>query len=156
MSGDIWRIPADSTMSPQALFQTPYLELEGSVSPDGRWIAYTSNETGQWEVWVREYPGLEGQTLVSVGGGLMPVWDRSGKELYYRSGNRLCSATIAPGAAFSVRHRTVLFDAPQLRSALLERDYDVSPDGKHFVMLRRQDPLERLQVILHWERQIEP
>ena len=86
----------------------------------------------------------------------MPVWDRNGRELYYRSGNRLYSATLAPGSAFRITDRRMLFDSPQLRSNGMERDYDVSADGKHFVMLQRAQPLEKLVVVQNWFQELQP
>lgn len=151
---DLWRIPVDTTLEPHRLFQTPFLEYDPVVSPDGRWVAYTTNESGQWEVNVQAFPGPGGRFQVSVGGGVMPLWDRSGRELYYRSGNGLYSATVAPGPAFNITKRTLLFDAPALRSTEIERDYDVTADGQHFVMLERADPLEKLVVVLNWPAEL--
>ena len=126
------------------------IEYQGAVSPDGRWLAYTSNESGQWEVYVDALIGPGSRAQVSLGGGLMPVWNRNGKELFYRSGNRLIAAAVTTGPSFAVGNRQVLFESPELRSAQIERDYDVSPDGQHFVMLQRAQPLETLVVVLNW------
>jgi serine/threonine-protein kinase len=113
---------------------TSFDESTPALSPDGRWLAYQSAETGQAEVYVRPYPGPGARHLISTGGGREPAWGRQGGELYYRSGTQLILARMDPGTAVVVRGRTTLFDAPFIPGRG-NRNYDVSPDGKSFVFL---------------------
>ena len=146
----LWVVPTDSALKPHLLEDVPYSQLNPALSADGHWLAFTSNESGQWEVYVQAFPGPGARARVSLNGGVMPVWNRNGRELFYRSGNRLYVASVAAESGFHVTDRRLLFDSPQLRSNTALRDYDVSPDGQHFVMLQRDEPLEKLVVVLNW------
>jgi serine/threonine-protein kinase len=102
------------------------------VSPDGRWIAYSANETGRREIYVQSYPTPGRKVLVSAGGGTAPAWRRDGRELFYWQGDQLVAASLEVRGAEDppvVRSRTPLFRAP------IVGDYDVSPDGTRFVVV---------------------
>jgi serine/threonine-protein kinase len=146
----LWVVPTDSALKLRLLEDVRHQEYNPALSPDGHWLAFASNESGQWEVYVQSFPGLSGRAQVSLNGGVMPVWNRTGTELFYRSGNRLYVASVAAEPGFHVTDRQMLFDSPRLRSVDASRDYDVSPDGQHFVMLQRNEPLEKLVVVLNW------
>ena len=121
------------------LVHTQYVETNGEVSPDGRWLAYQSNESGQDEVYVRAFPNEDGgRSQVSVGGGAKPLWARSGRELFYVTGTgavRVMSAAIEPGTSFSARTPVAVFEGPYFASNN-GRTYDVSPDGQRFLMIK--------------------
>jgi Tol biopolymer transport system component len=118
------------------LLATMFEEANAQVSPDGRWMAYESNESGQAEVYVRPFPKADaGRWQVSTGGGTQPVWARSGRELFYRSGETVMSVPIEMGASFVARNPMVLFKG-QYAPTLGGRNYDVSPDGRRFLMLK--------------------
>jgi eukaryotic-like serine/threonine-protein kinase len=123
----------------ETLVQTAFSELNGEISPDGRWLAYQSNESGQDEIYVRPFPSANsGRWQISSSGGRTPVWARSGKELFYRA---LDGAVLGVGvevtdrATFRASTPAKLVEGPYLTST--GRDYDVSPDGHRFLMIKQ-------------------
>jgi hypothetical protein len=124
-----------------------FAETAPAISPDGRWLAYLSNESGVQEVYVQEFRKGGQRWPVSSAGGSEPVWARDSERLYFREGSKLLAVGARPPFAGAVE----LFDAPW---ALLSGDrpeYDVSPDGERFVMIRPPDrSAARIHVILNW------
>ncbi len=94
------------------LIQTTFNELNAEVSPDGRWVAYQSNQTGKDQVYVQPFPKVDaGHWQVSTAGGTRPLWARSGRELFYESNGALMAVTVqAAGSIFSAGNPTKLFD----------------------------------------------
>ena len=131
------RVGSDSAITPLAA-APGYNEDNPVLSPNGRWLAYTSNESDHDEVYVRPYPNADsGRWQVSVGGGTEPLWSHSGRELFYRDGDGgLVSVSVTPGPAFAIGTRHVLFAAGAYRSDESHRQYDVTPDDRRFVFLR--------------------
>jgi len=144
---------------PQPLLNDPYFELLAELSPDGRWLAYASNESGRYEVYVRSYPELDRKWQISADGGFEPVWSRDGTELFYRDeeGRRLISVDVAFEPEFKVGGTEVVLDQPFVPSVGFGRNYDVAPDGRSFLFVR-QDLGEveraRLQVVLNWDDEV--
>ena len=141
---DVWAIRPDGDSIAIPLIVTPFDEKAVSLSPDGRWLAYESNETGRNEVYVRPFPDVDdGKWQVSTAGGVMPVWARSGRELFYVTPtNELTAARLATGTTFAVTDRTTLFTI--LPVLLFRQDeqyslYDVAPGDQRFVFLRGVD-----------------
>jgi eukaryotic-like serine/threonine-protein kinase len=134
---DILVQPVDgSTARPYAA--TPAQETAARVSPDGRWIAYTSDASGRAEVYLDSYPQPGRRVRVSSGGGVHPIWRGDGRELYYWHDGALVAVQLgvaAGDAPLAVGARTVLFRAPYSVGA--NTMYDVSPDGKRFVIVRQ-------------------
>jgi serine/threonine-protein kinase len=134
----------------EPLFATPFNEGWPAPSPDGKWLAYTSDETGRQEVYIHPLSREGLKVQVSVDGGSEPVWAPDGRELFYRrpSGGAafLTAATMQLGDEARVRGRTTLFDVSEYEPAQPHANYDVTPDGKSFVMLRRS-PSSHLVVI---------
>ncbi len=131
------RTSGDTTSIP--LVATRFLESSPRLSPDGRWLAYTSDASGQLEVYVRPFPNV-GSTKwrVSTNGGADPAWSPNGRELFYKTGlGGLATVTVLPGATFAVGKQRVLFTIDAYETYWNVRDYDVSPDGRRFVMIRR-------------------
>jgi serine/threonine-protein kinase len=122
--------PASRTVIPAA-----FNESAPAISPDGRWLAYQSDEAGRMEVYVRPYPGAGARVPVSVQGGSEPVWSGDGRELFYRAGDSLMSASVALSPTFAVTGRRGLFSGTFLTGGQF-REYDVAPDGQHFLMVR--------------------
>jgi serine/threonine-protein kinase len=114
--------------------------MNAEVSPDGRWLAYQSNESGQFEVYVRPFPEVDGgRWQVSTGGGKKPLWARSSKELFYREpSGAVMSASVESGPTFRAGNPTKLVEGGGYFAPLLElgRTYDVSPDGQRFLMIK--------------------
>ena len=113
-------------------------EFGPALSPDAKWLAYASNESGRYEVYVRPYPDVNaGRWQVSQAGGLTPVWSRNGRELFYLDGaGMLVSAAVLPGATFTLGAQAALFNTSGYASNAISLYYDVSPDGQRFLMLR--------------------
>jgi serine/threonine-protein kinase len=146
----------DTTLVP--LVATPATELYPALSPDGRWLAYGSNESGATEVYVRPFPETAtAKWQVSTAGGSEPAWARSGRELFYINGKSdLVSAEIRPGAAFSVGQQRVLFSvAPFVRAGSIH-SYAVSPDDRRFVIVREGEASQQSELILaeHWLQEL--
>src|SRR6185436_12404072 len=97
---------------PQSFLRTRFTEVGGKFSPDGRWIAYISDESGQYEGYVRPYPGPGGKWQVSTQGGGEMIWSRDGKELFYRNGNKWMVAAVNLEPEFKPETPRVLFEGP--------------------------------------------
>jgi len=125
---------------------------QAMFSPDGRWIAYTSAESGRSEVYVRAAQPGGGRWQVSSNGGLQPHWSANGKELYYRIGNKMMVAGVVTQPIFSFGRPRVLFEGSfQLGGAV--NDYDLTPEGREFLMLRDDSPhrgVSEYKVVLNW------
>ena len=124
----------DSAPASRQVIPGTFGESAPALSPDGKWLAYQSDETGRMEVYVRPYPGPGGRVSVSLNGGTEPVWAHSGRELFFRSGDSLMSAAVALSPSFAVTGRRPLFTGSFV-SGDTYREYDVAPDDQHFVML---------------------
>jgi Tol biopolymer transport system component len=132
----------DRTATP--LIATPFAEQNPEISPDGRWIAYQSNESGTGEVYVRPFPDVDsGRWQVSAGGGSRPLWARSGRELFYvianpnGTGARMMAVPIQGGATFKAGNPQELFEGRYIATAAAAgRTFDVSADGNKFLMIR--------------------
>jgi serine/threonine-protein kinase len=130
----------DSTKVP--LVVTPFQEAQPVLSPDTRWLAYTTLETGRPQVRVRPFPNAsDGNWLVSPGGGTEPAWAHSGRELFYRDGDdNLVSVAVTPGPTFVFGEPRVLFSARRYVGVSFRREYAVAPDDRRFIFLRRLNP----------------
>jgi serine/threonine-protein kinase len=138
--------PGEDT-APIPLIVTDFDEKAVTLSPDGNWLAYESDETGQNEIYVRPFPNVDdGKWAVSVGGGVMPLWSRGGGEIFYVNRNReMVSAVVDTEAGFRVRERESLFTVgPDFLITQVEQYtlYDVTPDDQRFVMLREVESAE--------------
>ncbi len=138
-AGDIVGVRTDGDTTPVPLVASPFTEVAPAVSPDGRWIAYHSNESGQNEVYVRPFPHTDqGRWQVSVHGGTEPVWSRDGRSLFYRRADGwLVEAVLKGGATFAVAAHRPLFDASGFLDPGFHQSYDVAPDGKSFLFIRQ-------------------
>jgi serine/threonine-protein kinase len=151
---DLVRFPPRPDGQVQTVVATPAGEgFAGWLSPDGRWLAYTSESTGRNEIWVRPFPGPGPAVRVSSNGGVEPVWARNGKELYYIEGGSQMAVTVEAGAAFNFKPAVRLFESTYAR-AQQPPSYDVTPDG-HFVMVKPDDAGNKpISVILNWQERL--
>jgi hypothetical protein len=134
---DLWVLPmTGEDRKPRPYLQTEFVELDGRFSPDGRFVAYSSNESGRFEVYVRPFPDAQkGKWMVSKGGGSQPRWRRDGKELFYVSpDSKLMTASVSTRAAFQSGIPAVLFAAPIRSLSPNHTEYDVTVDGKRFLI----------------------
>jgi tRNA A-37 threonylcarbamoyl transferase component Bud32 len=148
---EIWRVGVDSGAAPSKVLATPFDNGAPSLSPDGRWLAYTANESGRDEVYVRSYPGAGGRWQVSLEGGSEPLWSPQGDEIFYRSGDVMMAAAVRTQPAFEVTGRTRLFQGQYQTGGFRDQDYSVSSDGKTFAMLERVVGARQAMVVtLNW------
>ena len=141
-------VAGDSTVRPIA--NNPAAsETMPRVSPDGRWVVFVTNESGRDEVVVQPFPGPGGRVQVSAGGGTEPVWSRDGRRLFYRGSGKLMAAEVRTTPGFSVvAHDTVLTDSYTFATNP-HANYDVFPDGAHFVFLE-PDHSSEMVVVANW------
>jgi serine/threonine-protein kinase len=144
---------------PELFLGTPFSELYPAFSPDGRWLAYESNETGTPEVYVRPFPGPGGRWQVSTEGGLLPLWSREGRELLFQTFDRRVIATgyTAEGDSF-ILGKSRVWSEIHLQN-LLASNYDVAPNGKLAVMLASGATTEKapthLSVLLNFSDELQ-
>jgi serine/threonine-protein kinase len=150
---DVVKVPLRAQAERSALVSGPADTYGAAVSPDGRWLAYHSDETGRPEIYVRDMAATGGRWQVSINGGEEPHWSRDGRELYFRSGNRMMSAAIDSGAAFHSGTPRILFEGVyNLRSDSL-RSYDIDPATGRFLMIRPLDEGQAapaIRVTVNW------
>ena len=149
---DLWTLPLDGKREPQPWLRTPFAEWSAAFSPDGQWIAYVSDESGVTEVYVRRFRGATEKLQISIGGGTEPIWARSGRELFYRAGDKMMAASVESGPTLRVGRPRQLFEGPFEASPGENADYDVAPDDQRFLMLAREQkpPLTHLDLLLDW------
>jgi eukaryotic-like serine/threonine-protein kinase len=145
----------------EPLLQEPFGKDNGEISPDGGWLAYQSNESGQQQIYVRPFPNVEtGHWLISVDGGTKPLWARNGKELFYldRAG-AMISVLVQTAPSFSAGTPTKLFDGPYF-TAFANRTYDISRDGQRFLMIKdnasggQASTPASVVVVLNWAEEL--
>jgi serine/threonine-protein kinase len=128
---DIWLLRLEGDRKPEVFLQTPAAEFSPRFSPDGRWLACGSNESGRWEVFVRPFPSGDKKWQISTDGGVTARWSPDGKELLYiQNKTMMVVAVSSEGSSFSADKPRKLFEAPSLWS------FDVAPDGQRFVMVK--------------------
>jgi Tol biopolymer transport system component len=154
---DIWVVNAAGGEAPVAFAVTAANEFSPVFSPDGRWLAYVSNETGRNEVYVRPYPPPGPVTAVSIDGGTEPVWRRDGAELFYRHGEALMAVAVRRTSGFSVGPARRVLVTEMVPNAAGNPGFDVTPDGQRFLFLRPTDEasVEALNVVLGWAAELE-
>jgi len=139
----------------QPFLRTPFNESAPRFSPDGRWLAYVSDESGRYEVYVQPFPGPGGKWQISTEGGTEPVWNPNGRELLYRSGEKMMAVDIATRPSLTVAKPRILFEGPYLATPLTSPNYDVSPDGQRFLMLKPDEQTSssaatQIVVVQNW------
>ena len=145
--GDIWILPLTGDREPFIFLQTQFNELHGQFSPDGRWLAYTSDESGRNEIYVRPFPDPGGKWQISIAGGTLPRWGHDGSELFYLGeDDKLMVAEIkAAGSAINVTSVRPLFETRPIRTGSV---YDVFSDGRRFLVNTQIEPEVSLPITL--------
>ncbi len=149
---DLWTLQLGGNTPPRPFLKSPFNEKQAAFSPNGRWLAYVSDESGQNEVYVQPFPGPGAKQQVSAGGGEEPAWSHSGRELFYRIGGRMMAVNTREGGDFSLDRPRRLFEGLFYYTAAPSRTYDVSPDGQ-FVMVGEPEleyATRQINVVLNW------
>jgi serine/threonine-protein kinase len=153
---DIWTVPVESDSTglragkPEPFLQTPFDERHGAFSPDGRWMAYDSNESGGYQVYVRAFPDKGGKWQISNSGGLNPVWSRNGRELFFRTEDNQIMV-----ASYSVKGNSFIADKPRvwsekrLANVGVNPNYDLAPDGRRIAALMPVETTEGQKAVSH-------
>ncbi len=157
---DIGMVRLEEEREPEMLLETPFDEHTGMLSPDDRWLAYVSNESGREEVYVTAFPDPGGKLQISTGGGAEPMWSRDGGELFYRIVDKMMAVAIATEPQLAPGKPILLFEGPRYRSGLSTGNpatgYDVAPDGR-FLMVRAEESSgpTQINVVLNWFGELE-
>jgi len=151
---DIWILPLVGDRKPVAYLRSEFDEGQSQVSPNGRWLAYTSNESGRMEVYVRSFPVPEGKWQVSSSGGADPRWRRDGNELFYIAADgKLMALPVETGSVFEAGRPRPLFDtAVKDLWEDARNHYEVTPDGDRFLVVRPMEHVGSLPftVVVNW------
>jgi hypothetical protein len=135
---------------PKPFIQRNHNQRHGIWSPNGKWIAYASDESGRWEVYVEAYPSPGVKTMISTEGGHQPLWSRDGTELFYRSGDKMMATKIEAESGFEVSKPEELFERRFL-SRINYRSYDVTREGKFLMIQEPHEPARLgINVVLNW------
>ena len=157
---DLWVLPVGSGQAPFPFLETRFDEREGQFSPDGRWVAYQSDESGQYQIYLQPFPGPGVRIPVTVDGGTQPRWRRDGQELFYLSPDeKLMAVPIAlnsNGQPPKISAPTALFQTQISGGAVPDanrQQYDVSPDGQQFLMSVSvvDADVPRISMVLNWK-----
>ena len=160
---DLSLLTMDGKREMSPLLQTSFDERNGEISPDGRWLAYESNESGQSQIYVRPFPAVNGgRWQVSTAGGARPVWARSGRELFYLDGTGFVTSVPVQGtSSFSAGNPTRLFEAKTVSSFPNGRHYDVARDERFLVIKNApaSNPASNetpasMVVVLNWSEEL--
>jgi serine/threonine-protein kinase len=151
---DLLILDTEANEGPQPFITSPNHECCARFSPDGKWLAYVSGELGRNQVYVRPYPGPDIKFSVSeeAEGGGEPVWSPDGRELFYRSGDRMMAVSIQTEPTFRAGRPEVLFEGSYRTTPIPAglQYYDISPDGQRFLMIKRERELAQINVVLNW------
>ena len=146
-TGNLFQVAPDASAPARPLFPSRTWGLGASFSPDGRWVAYESFESGRMEVYVRPFPEGDQRVQVSSSGGQMPVWSKS-REIFYVGAGGVSAVSVTPqSGSLAVSKPVVLF--PTGGEAHLVEVFDATPDGQHFLMLRSRGS-QHLALIFNW------
>jgi eukaryotic-like serine/threonine-protein kinase len=152
---DIYSLSLAGDTQPQPLVHGPAFEGGAQFSPDGRYVAYASDESGAMEVYLRPYPTLDRRWQVSTGGGTSPLWNPKGGEVFYRSGDKMMAVTVGSGQEPALSQPHMLFERRYAYGATITiANYDVSRDGQRFLMVRNTTESSHLNVALNWSEEL--
>ena len=150
---DIWMLSLGGNQQAEPFLATPASENNAHFSPDGHWIAYASDESGRFEVYVQPFPGPGRKWTISTNGGNEPVWSRDGREMFYRSGDAMMAVPITSQPTFAAGLPHQLFSGQFEQTGTGTSGYDVSPDGRRFLMIQATEPEEpatQVSVVINW------
>jgi Tol biopolymer transport system component len=150
LTNDLWLLSLSEDHQQKPFAATPFNETQAQISPDGRWVAYQSNEGGEDQIFVRPFPAGDGKWQISIDGGTRPKWSANGRELFFRSADRVMAAPVTSDAAtFAAATPVLLFEGMYIAS------YDVARDGR-FLMIKggSASTQTELQLVLNWSEEL--
>jgi len=147
---DIGLLTFDGEPRSSPFLETPFIEGGGVFSPDGRLLAYVSDESGRDEVYVRPFPGQGSKWQISNEGGRQPVWARTGREIFYRNGDKMMAVAVETEPTFRAGKPALLFEGQFLGSGSQFHQYDVSLDGQRFVMVQVAKHSTQIHIVQNW------
>jgi Tol biopolymer transport system component len=149
---DDWAVPTAGDRKPFPIAQSRFDELFARFSPDGKYVAYYSNQSGRYEVYVQEFPEPHNRWQISTNGGTEPSWRQDGKEMFYRSGQRVMAVPVQWSPEFTVGTPVELFQAPVAAGITTRARYQPAADGQRFLVLasRGRDAVQPASVVLNW------
>jgi dipeptidyl aminopeptidase/acylaminoacyl peptidase len=152
-NSDIYYRSLTGDTSAKPLVTSPFTDWAARFSPDGKWVAYQSDQSREFEVYVLPFPGPGPRVQVSDNGGTVPVWSRDGKRLFYTTNQRLMAADVTTSPTFRVTKRKQLLEMDFV-DVPGHPNYDVAPDGKHFLMLRPSVSGDQIMVVDNWRTEL--
>jgi len=156
---DLWVVSLQGEPKPTPFMETPFNEFQAQISPDGKWIAYASDESGIWEAYVQSFPVTGAKRAISVGGGSEPQWRADGRELFYLGADgKLMSVDVQTvGGELQASRRRALFQTPiPISGEMYSRrnHYVVSSDGQRFLMNAPMNPQGSITMLVNWRTRI--
>ena len=154
---DLWVLPMDGDRKPFPFLTTSFATSWGQFSPDGRWVAYQSNESGRFEIYVRPFPGPGGQWTVSTSGGVYPRWSPDGKELFYLApdGRLMAAPVVVRGATLNAAAPVALFQTRIVGGGAgivgNRQQYDVASDGRFLINVATESAPRPITLIFNWQ-----
>ena len=151
---DIGVVELDDSKKPKLIVDSEFDEYAATLSRDGAWLAYASNQSGRDEVYVQPFPSMDRKVQVSSGGGNQPRWSPSTRELFYRNGNRMMVVPYSITPSFDPGRASVLFEGEFVSHR--STNYDVPPDAQSFIMIRATADASRneIRVIVNWTEEL--
>jgi Tol biopolymer transport system component len=159
---ELWTLSVDGDGTAKKIMGATNAQGGADFSPDGKWVAYATTETGRWEVYVEAFPSGTRRQQVSTDGGMSPVWRHDGRELFFVSAGsdpdessslRMMATAVSIGPVPRFGAPRLLFEGPY-ESSYPARGYDVAPDGRHFVLAQREQtpavPLKGIVLVQNW------
>lgn len=148
---DVWVFHQEGNGDPSPVLQGPFNERSARPSPDGQWLAYVSDESGQDEVYVRPYPGPGATFPMSTDGGGSPIWSADGRELFYLRKNQVMVVHITTDVSLQADNPQMLFEGEFRWDECCGASFDISPDGQKFVMVQQDGTgPSQINVVLNW------
>ena len=149
--GDVLTLPLSNPAATTPILKTAGYEGGARLSPDGKWMTYISNESGQNEVYLRPYSGAERRWQVSTQGGIQAVWNPNGKEIFYRNADKMMVVEVSMNPDVVLSRPHVLFDHRYAFGAgITIANYDVARDGQRFAMIKDEATAGRLHIVVNW------
>jgi serine/threonine-protein kinase len=151
---DLWYRRLDGDTTPKPIVATSFIEEAPRFSPDDRWVAYNSDQSGSMQVYVQAFPALGARYAVTAAGGATPIWSRDGRHIYYVANEQLNVATISTTPSFSVISRQPLFDGTYTFLGSVHANFDLAPDGQHFLLIKPMSADAQTVVVRDWKYEL--